>query len=209
MGGRVTSIAVNPNDTSMFWIGFATGGVAKTVNNGTTFEMQFTNQATSGVGDLEVAPSNPNILWLGSGEANPRNSVSYGDGVYKSVDGGATWTNMGLKGSFQIGKIMIHPTNPDIVYVGALGRLWGPNEERGLFKTTDGGKSWSKVLYVNNRTGVVDGIMHPKDPNTMIVAMWERQRDMFDSTLGVQAKDGYDGYDPSVKWGPGAKAGES
>jgi photosystem II stability/assembly factor-like uncharacterized protein len=204
MGGRVTSIAVNPNDTSMFWIGFATGGVAKTVNNGTTFEMQFTNQATSGVGDLEVAPSNPNILWLGSGEANPRNSVSYGDGVYKSVDGGATWTNMGLKGSFQIGKIMIHPTNPDIVYVGALGRLWGPNEERGLFKTTDGGKSWSKVLYVNNRTGVVDGIMHPKDPNTMIVAMWERQRDMFDSTLGVQAKDGYDGYDPSVKWGPGA-----
>lgn len=204
MGGRTTAIAVNPKDTSMFWIGFATGGVAKTTNNGTTFEMQFTTHTTSGVGDLEVAPSDPNILWLGSGESNPRNSVSYGDGVYKSTDGGKTWTHMGLKGSFQIGKIMIHPKDPNIVYVGAAGRLWGPNEERGLFKTTDGGKTWSKVLYVDNRTGVIDAVMNPKDPNMMVVAMWERQRDMFDSVVGALPKPGYDGYDPVVKWGPGA-----
>src|SRR5262249_30826488 len=151
-------------------------------------------------GDVCVAPSDRNIVWVGTGEANPRNSVSYGDGVYKSTDGGKTWKRMGLEKSFQIGRIAIHPTNPNIVYVGALGRLYGPNPERGLFKTTDGGKTWEKVLYVNDRTGVMDMQMHPTDPNTLIVALWERQRDGFDSHVGEPAlADGMDGYDPAVR----------
>ncbi|MGH7224076.1 MAG: PDZ domain-containing protein, partial [Gemmataceae bacterium] len=129
---------------------------------------------------------------------------SYGDGVYKSIDGGKTWKNMGLKKSFQIGRIIVHPKNPDIVYVGALGRLYGPNEERGLFKTTDGGKTWRKILYVDDKTGVIDMRMHPTEPETLLVATWERMRDGFDSHRGEPAlQDGYDAYDPIKKWGPG------
>ena len=125
----------------------------------------------------------PNIVWVGTGENNPRTRVSYGDGVYKSTDGGKTWRNMGLKKSFQIGRIIIHPKDPNIVYVGALGRLYGPNEERGLFKTEDGGKTWKKILYVDDKTGVIDMRMDPFDPNTLLVGMWERKRDGFDGEL--------------------------
>ena len=139
-----------------------------------------------------VAPSNKDIVWVGTGESNPRNSVSYGDGVYKSTDGGKTWKNMGLKKSFQIGRILIHPKNPDIVYVGALGRLYGPNEERGLFKTIDGGKTWEKVLYIDDKTGVIDLRMHPADPETLLAATYERQR------------DGYDSNDPAKKIAAGS-----
>jgi photosystem II stability/assembly factor-like uncharacterized protein len=125
--------------------------------------------------------TNPDIVWVGTGENNPRNSVSYGDGVYKSTDGGKTWTNMGLKKTFQIGEIVIHPTDPETVYVGALGRLYGNNEERGVFKTTDGGKTWEKCFYVDDRTGIIEMQMHPTDPNTLIATAWERLRDGFDS----------------------------
>src|SRR5205807_1216766 len=114
-------------------------------NNGITFSHQFDKEATVSIGDVAVAPTDKNVVWVGTGEANPRNSVSYGDGVYKSTDGGKHWKNMGLKKSFQIGKILIHPKEPNTVYVGVLGRLYGPNEERGLYKTTDGGKSWKKL----------------------------------------------------------------
>ncbi len=139
-----------------------------------------------------VAPSNKDIVWVGTGENNPRNSVSYGDGVYQSTDGGKTWKNRGLKKSFQIGRILVHPKNPDVVYVGALGRLYGPNEERGLFKTSDGGKTWNRVLYVDDKTGVIDMRMHPADPETLLVATYERQR------------DGYDYNDPAKKFGAGS-----
>src|SRR6185436_8748086 len=149
MGGRITDIAVSPSDSSMWWIATASGGLLKTINNGVTLEHQFDHEATVSIGAVEVAPSDANILWVGTGEANPRNSVSYGDGVYKSTDGGKHWKCMGLKGSYQTGRILIHPTNPNVVYVGALGRLYGPNEERGVFKTTDGGQTWTKALYVD------------------------------------------------------------
>ncbi len=139
MGGRITAISVFEEDPCTYFVATASGGLLKTVNNGITFEHQFDREATVSIGDVCVAPSDRNIVWVGSGEGNPRNSVSYGDGVYKSTDGGKTWKNMGLKKSFQIGRIKIHAKNPNIVYVGALGRLYGPNEERGLFKTTDGG----------------------------------------------------------------------
>ncbi|HEV3255867.1 MAG TPA: PDZ domain-containing protein, partial [Gemmataceae bacterium] len=181
MGGRITALAVFEADPCTYWVATASGGLLKTTNNGVTFEHQFDHESTVSIGDVCVAPSNKDIVWIGTGEANPRNSVSYGDGVYKSTDGGKTWKHMGLRRSFQIGKILIHPTNPDTVYVGALGRLYGPNEERGLFKTTDGGNTWQRVLYVDDRTGVIDARMHPADPETLIVAAYERQRDGFDS----------------------------
>src|SRR5207237_5879820 len=117
-----------------------------------------------------------------TGENNPRNSVSYGDGVYKSTDGGKTWKNMGLGKSFQIGAIKVHPKNPNIVYVGALGRLYGPNEERGLFKTTDGGDTWQKILYVDDKTGVIDVQMHPCNQETLIAVSYERHRESFESS---------------------------
>src|SRR5262245_13618629 len=164
MGGRITDIAVNENDSSMWWIATASGGLLKTINNGVTFEHQFDLEATVSIGAVAVAPSDANIVWVGTGEANPRNSVSYGDGVYKSTDSGKTWKNMGLKKTYQIGGLVVHPQDPNIVYVGALGRLYGPSEDRGIYKTTDGGKTWQKVLYVDDRTGVIDLVMHPADP---------------------------------------------
>src|SRR5579859_7665072 len=156
MGGRIVDLAVAPSDSSTYWVATGGGGLLKTVNNGATFVHQFDHEATVAVGSVAVARSNPKIVWVGTGENNPRNSVSYGDGVYKSTDGGRSWKNMGLKKSFQIGRIVIDPKDPNIVYVGALGRLYGPNEERGLFRTTDGGKTWQKVLYVDDKTGVID-----------------------------------------------------
>ena len=188
MGGRITALAVYDADPTTYWVASASGGLLKTTNNGVTFKHQFDKEATVSIGDVCRGPSNRDIVWVGTGEANPRNSVSYGDGVYKSTDGGNTWTNMGLKKSFQIGKIAIHPQNPDIVYVGALGRLYGPHLERGLFKTTDGGQTWEKILYVDENTGVIDVVMNPNDPNTLLVAAWERRRDGFDSTFGGEPR---------------------
>jgi photosystem II stability/assembly factor-like uncharacterized protein len=192
MGGRITALAVYEADPNTYWVATASGGLLKTTNNGVTFEHQFDHEATVSIGDVCVAPSDKNIVWVGTGESNPRNSVSYGDGVYKSTDGGKTWQNMGLRKSFQIGRIRIHPKNPDIVYVGALGRLYGPNAERGLFKTTDGGKTWEKILAIDDQTGVIDLHMHPDDPETLLVATYERQR------------DGYDSNDPVKKFGVGS-----
>lgn len=192
MGGRTVDIAVYEADPNIWWIATASGGLLKTENNGITFTHQFEHENTVSIGDVAVAPSDPKILWVGTGEANPRNSVSWGDGVYKSVDGGATWKHMGLKDSFQIGRIQIHPEDPNIVYVGALGRLWGPNEERGLFKTMDGGETWEKILFIDEKTGVIDVQMHPEDPDMLLAAAYERQR------------DGYDSNDPAKKWGSGS-----
>jgi photosystem II stability/assembly factor-like uncharacterized protein len=213
MGGRIVAFSVCESDPTTYWIATASGGLLKTTNNGVTFEHQFDREATVSIGDVCVAPSDKNIVWVGTGEHNPRNSVSWGDGVYKSVDGGKTWTNMGLKKSFQIGRIVAHPKNPDVVYVGALGRLYGPSEERGLYKTIDGGKTWNKVLPTDANTGVIEVQMNPKDPETLLVATWERRRDGFDSHAGALApgnstvepplEDGYDAYDPTRKWGPG------
>ena len=192
MGGRITSLAVYEADPSIWYVATASGGLLKTVNNGQTFEHLFDDQSTVSIGDVQVCQSDPDIVWVGTGESNPRNSVSWGDGVYKSTDGGKTWKNTGLEETFQIGRIAIHPDDPDTVYVGALGRLWGPSEQRGLFKTTDGGENWEKILFVNDETGVIDVRMHPRDPDNLLVATYERQR------------DGFDGNDPGKKYGDGS-----
>jgi hypothetical protein len=192
MSGRITAIAVNSKDPKNWWIASASGGLLKTINNGVTFEHQFDDQATVSIGDVQVFQGDPNIVWVGTGEANPRNSASWGNGVYRSDDGGETWKHLGLKETLHTGRIALHPTDSNIAYVGALGRLWGTNEERGLYKTTDGGETWEKILYIDEKTGVVDLQMHPTDPDTLLVATYERQR------------DGFDGNDPGKKNGPGS-----
>jgi len=207
MGGRITSLAVYDADPTTYWVATASGGLLKTINNGVSFEHQFEREGTVSIGAIAVAPSDKNVVWVGTGEGNPRNSVSYGDGVYKSTDGGKTWKNLGLKASYQIGCIVIHPKNPDIVYVGALGRLYGPGGERGLFKTEDGGKTWKSILSgLDDKTGVIDIAMNPANPETLLVATWERQRDEFDSFRGeAQSKTpgGTDEYAPSKVHAPG------
>jgi photosystem II stability/assembly factor-like uncharacterized protein len=204
MGGRITSLAVFEADPSTYYAATASGGLLKTVNNGSTFEHQFDKEATVSLGAVAVAATDRNLVWVGTGEGNPRNSVSWGDGVYKSTDGGKTWKNMGLKQSFQIGKIIVHPKDPNIVYVAALGRLYGPSEERGLYKTTDGGKNWQRVLHIDDRTGVLELIMNPKDPEMLIAATWERQRDEFDSFRGdAKQPPAVDVYAPAKTHAPG------
>lgn len=179
MGGRIDDVAVVESNPSMVFVATASGGLWKTVNAGTTWTPLFDKEAVSSIGDVTVAPSDPSIVWVGTGEPNNRQSSSWGQGVYKSTDGGATWQNMGLRETHHIGRIVIHPTNPDILYVAALGRLWGPNKERGVFKTTDGGKTWKQILFISEDTGVVDLIMDPQSPDTVYAAAYQRRRAVF------------------------------
>jgi photosystem II stability/assembly factor-like uncharacterized protein len=177
--GRVTAIAVpatNEPRPKTFFIGSAGGGVWKTVNGGVTWQSVSSGLGSETVGDLAVAPSDSTIVWVGTGEKNSLRSQYWGDGVYKSTDGGRNWTKMGLADSRAIGRIVIHPTGPDTVYVAALGHLWGASSERGVYKTTDGGKTWTRVLFVNDTTGFVDLEMDPGDPNTLYAAAWHRLR---------------------------------
>jgi photosystem II stability/assembly factor-like uncharacterized protein len=175
-GGRIDDIEAVVDDPSIIFVATASGGIFKTVNAGTTWTPVFdVDGAAMSIGDVAIAPSDRNIVWAGTGEANNRQSSSWGDGVYRSLDGGLTWRHMGLKESHHIGRVVIHPSNPDIVYVAALGHLWGPNDERGLFKTVDGGKTWRKVLFVNADTGVVDVVLDT-DGRTLFAAAYERRR---------------------------------
>ena len=176
MGGRVTDIVGIPGDPSTYYFGGADGGVFKTTNGGVSFEALFTDQDAYSVGALAIANSDPNVIWLGSGEGDPRNSVGYGRGVYRSQDGGKSWQKLGLEKTERIKRIVVHPQNPDIACVCALGREWGPNEERGVFKTTDGGKSWKKVLYLNEDTGCSDLTMEWDNPRIMYAGMWTFRR---------------------------------
>jgi photosystem II stability/assembly factor-like uncharacterized protein len=176
MSGRITDFAVVETNPAVFYVGTAGGGVLKTVNLGNTWEFVFDRQGSSSIGDVTVDPKDPDVVWVGTGEANNRQSSSWGDGVYKSTDGGKTWTHLGLKETQHIGRIVIDPTNTDVVYVAAVGHLWGPNRERGVFKTTDGGTTWSHVLSINEDTGVTDLVIDPANPRVLIAAAYQRRR---------------------------------
>jgi photosystem II stability/assembly factor-like uncharacterized protein len=176
MGGRIDDFAVVESNPDIVFVGTASGGVWKTTNNGTTWTSVFDKEAVSTIGDIAVAPSDPSVVWVGTGEPNNRQSSSWGDGTYKSLDGGKTWQKMGLAATHHIGRIVIHPRNPDVVYVAALGHLWGPNAERGVYKTTDSGKTWSQVLKINDDTGVSDIAMDPQSPDILYAAAYERRR---------------------------------
>jgi photosystem II stability/assembly factor-like uncharacterized protein len=192
MSGRITAVAVVANRPAVQYISAASGGLWKTVNNGTTWTPVFEDEKSASIGDVAVAPSNPDIVWVGTGEANARNSVSWGDGVYKSTNAGKTWKNMGLRDSHHIGRVVIHPKNPDVVYVAALGHVWGPNKERGLYKTTDGGKTWEQIKYPGEDTGFIDLVMDPSDPETLYAAAFKVRRDAFS------------GGNPATQFGPDA-----
>ena len=179
MGGRVDDFAVVESNPSIVYAGTASAGVWKTINAGTTWTPIFDAEAVSTIGDVTLAPSDPSIVWVGTGEPNNRQSSSWGNGVYKSTDAGRTWRHVGLRETHHIGRIAIHPTNPDIVYVAAVGRLWGPNKERGVFKTSDGGDTWQHVLAINEDTGVVDIVMNPQSPDTVYAAAYQRRRTVF------------------------------
>jgi photosystem II stability/assembly factor-like uncharacterized protein len=179
MGGRVDDIAVVESRPSTFYVGTASGGLWKTENNGTTFEPVFDDQETSSIGDVAIAPSDPSVLYVGTGEPNNRQSSSWGHGVYKTTDAGKTWTHVGLADTHHIGRVVVHPTNPDVVYVAALGHLWGPNKERGLYKSSDGGKTWTNTKFVDEDTGFVDVAIDPQSPNILYAASYQRRRAPF------------------------------
>ena len=176
MGGRVTDIDGVPGDPSTFYVSGADGGIFKTTNGGVSFNPIFENQRAYSIGSLTIAPSDNNILWVGTGEGDPRNSVGYGWGVYKSIDGGMSWKHLGLKNTERIKRIVVDPKNPNIACVCALGKEWGPNKERGVFKTIDGGKTWKKILYIDENTGCADIAMEDNNSRIMYAGMWTFRR---------------------------------
>ncbi|MEQ9308890.1 MAG: hypothetical protein RLN90_05500 [Balneolaceae bacterium] len=177
MGGRVTDIAVHPENSRVFYIGFGSGGVFKTTNSGNTMEPIFDHQdGALGVGDLEISRANPDIIWVGTGENNSSRSTYAGTGVYKSTDAGQTWSFSGLRGTQHIGRIVSHPTDENTAWVASLGALYSTNSNRGVYKTTDGGRTWLKTLFVNDSTGVVDLVIHPSNPDILWATSWEKDR---------------------------------
>jgi photosystem II stability/assembly factor-like uncharacterized protein len=176
MGGRIDDVAIDERNPSVIYVGAASGGLWKTLNAGTTWTPLFDQQSVSSIGDIALAPSNPDIVWVGTGEPNNRQSSTFGDGVYRSTDGGRTWTHVGLRDSHHIGRVIVDPADPNTAYVAALGHLWGPNRERGVFKTTDAGRTWTNVLFIDEDTGVVDMVIDPQDPQVLYAASYQRRR---------------------------------
>ena len=176
MGGRIDDIAVSESDPNIIYIGYAVGGVFKSDNNGTTFQPVFQTYSTASIGDIAIHPTNPNIVYVGTGEANNRQTTSFGDGIYKTTDGGKTFTHIGLRETQTIARIVIDPKNPDTVFVAAPGHLFGPNPERGIYKTTDGGKTWNKVKFIDDDTGFTDIAIDPSNSNILYASSHQRRR---------------------------------
>ncbi len=179
VGGRIVDIAVDPRDHSTWFVAAAAGGVWKTTNAGTTFTPVFDDQASFSIGCVTIDPNDSLTIWVGSGENNSQRAVNWGDGVYKSVDGGKSFTNVGLPASEHIGKIVVDPRDSKVVYVAAQGPLWSPGGDRGLYKTTDGGKTWKRVLNISENTGVTDVVLDPSDPDTLYAAAYQRRRHVY------------------------------
>lgn len=200
MGGRTADVEGVPGNANIVYAATGAGGLFKTVNGGVTWKPIFERQGTISIGDIALAPSNPEVVWVGTGESNVRNSVSFGDGVYKSTDGGKNWQHMGLRDTERISAIAIHPQNPDIVYVGALGHAFGPNEERGVFMTTDGGKTWTKTLYLDKEHGVSDLDIDLTNPNILYAGMWSFERKPWTHRSGSEKGGLFKSIDGGRSW---------
>jgi photosystem II stability/assembly factor-like uncharacterized protein len=200
MGGRIADVEGVPGDPNTVYVATASGGIFKTTDGGINWTPIFDRQNTISVGDIALEPGNPDVIWAGTGEANPRNSVSFGDGVYKSTDGGKSWKHLGLKDTNSISRIIINPRNPDNVYVAAVGRLWGANDERGVFMTMDGGKTWTKTLFVDNQHGISDLEIDPVNPNILYAGVWRFERKPWTFTSGSEKGGVFRSIDGGRTW---------
>jgi photosystem II stability/assembly factor-like uncharacterized protein len=198
--GRIAAFAVHPKDASTYYVAVASGGVWKTTNAGTTWTPIFDNEGSYSIGAIALDPKNPQVVWVGTGENNSQRSVSYGDGLYRSDDGGKSWKNVGLKSSEHIGRILIDPRNSDVVYVAAQGPLWNAGGDRGLFKTVDGGKNWKKVLSISENTGVTDVVLDPRNPDILIAAAYQRRRHVWTLIDGGPESAIYKSTDGGGAW---------
>ncbi len=198
--GRIADFAMNPDNPKEYYVGVASGNVWKTTNNGTTWKPIFDNYGSYSIGVVELDPNNPNVVWIGTGENNHQRALGYGDGVYKSMDGGKSFKNMGLKESRQIGGIVIDPHNSDVVFVAAEGSAWGPGEERGLYKSTDGGETWNKVLEISENTGVNNVVIDPSNPDIMYATSEQRRRTSFTKIGGGPESAVYKSTDAGENW---------
>jgi photosystem II stability/assembly factor-like uncharacterized protein/ribonuclease HI len=200
MSGRVADIAVVESNPDIVYVGSASGGVWKSTNGGLTWNPVFDDQPVASIGAVAVFQPHPDVVWAGSGEGNPRNSVSVGNGIYRSLDGGRTWKHLGLEKTERIHRVILHPADPDVAWVAALGKLWGENPERGVFKTTDGGRTWKRVLYVDERTGAADLVLDPSNPNKLFAAMWDHRRQPWKFRSGGPGSGLYVTYDGGESW---------
>jgi photosystem II stability/assembly factor-like uncharacterized protein len=198
--GRISDFAVNPTNNSEYYVATSSGGVWKTINKGVTYQPIFDSQGSYSIGCVTLDPSNPSTVWVGTGENNNQRSVAYGDGVYKSDDGGRTWKNMGLKDSEHIASIIVHPTDPNTIYVGAYGPVWREGGERGVYKSTDGGATWTNVKSVSSYTGCNDLVMDPRDPNVLYAAFHQRMRSVFTYIGGGPESALYKSTDGGTTW---------
>lgn len=200
MSGRVTAIDVVESNPDIMYVGTASGGLWKSTSGGIKWAPIFDKEVTASVGAVAIQQSNPSVIWVGTGEGNPRNSLNGGYGIFKSLDGGKTWKSMGLEKTRHIHRIIVDPTNPDVVYVGAIGSPWGEHKERGVYKTTDGGKTWKQILFNNIKTGAADLVMDPSNPNKLIAAMWEHKRDPWFFKSGGKGSGLYITHDGGETW---------
>jgi photosystem II stability/assembly factor-like uncharacterized protein len=200
MGGRIADVEGVPGDPNVVYAATGSGGIFKTMDGGMSWRPIFERQTTLSVGDIALEPGNPDVIWVGTGESNVRNSVSFGDGVYKSTDGGKTWKHLGLKDTNTISKIVINPKNPDIAYVAATGHAFGPNEERGVFMTTDGGKTWTKTLYIDAEHGASDLDIDANNPNILYAGMWRFERKPWTFTSGGEKGGVFRSIDGGRTW---------
>jgi len=198
--GRVMSIAVNPKKTNEFYVGVASGGVWKTVNDGTTWSSLFDGEGSYSIGWVELDPNDPSVVWVGAGESNSQRSVGYGDGIYRSDDGGKSWKNLGLKKSEHIGRVVVDPRDSKVVYVAAAGPLWGSGGDRGLYKTTDAGKNWKAVLTISDNTGVNDVVLDPSNPDIVYASAYQRRRHVFTLIDGGPESAIYKSTDAGATW---------
>src|SRR5437660_2696901 len=198
--GRVIGFAIDPNNTAHYFVAAASGGVWKTITNGTTWTPVFDKEGSYSIGAIVLDPKNPLTVWVGTGENNSQRSVSYGDGVYRSDDGGKSWKNVGLKNSEHIGKIVLDPRNSQTVYVAAQGPLWDAGGDRGLYKTTDGGATWKMVLAISENTGVTDVVLDPRNPDVLIAAAYQRRRHVWTLINGGPESALYKSTDGGANW---------